>query len=101
MLKINSMPKETLVELLHFLAENERFSSVSEKLEGSVSVDEVRTVLRELAREVSRIAITEQDKELADAKKSVHLSAKTKKIISYLSSQEERKLLTTFGLADK
>ena len=101
MLKITTMPKETAVELLLFLAENERFNSVADHLGDGMTVEEVRAVLRELAREVSRDLASEQGREIEDIRKSGHLTPKTKKIISYLSDTEERKLLSAFGLFEK
>ncbi|MFH0800145.1 MAG: hypothetical protein V2A66_08215 [Pseudomonadota bacterium] len=99
MINISAMPKETLVELLHYIAENERFNSVSENLAGGVSVEEVRAVLRELARELAREAAAQSAD--VDVKKNSHISRKTREIISYLSPHEEKTLLTAFGLVDK
>lgn len=100
MIKISVMPKETLVELLHFLAENESFSSVNEKISEGFTAQEVRGALRELARELSREVHEERGSD-ANAKKNSHLSRKTKEIISYLSSHEEKTLLSAFKLIDK
>ncbi|HPQ81418.1 MAG TPA: hypothetical protein PLZ86_06800 [bacterium] len=101
MLKITAMPKETLAELLLYLSENERFESVSEKLGSGLSVEEVRAVLRELAREVSREAASEHGRDMDEIKRNGHLAPKTKKIISYLSDHEEKKLFSAFGLLGK
>lgn len=97
MMNITVMPKETLVELLHYLAENERFNSVSENLGGGVTVEEVRAVLRELAREVGREAAEARGDEGA-LKRNTHVSRKAREIISYLSPHEEKTLLSAFGL---
>lgn len=101
MIKTTVMPKETLVQLLLYLAENERFSSVSEPLEGGMTVEEVRAALRELARELSREASAERTAELDEIKKGSHLTSRTKEIISYLSDHEEKRLLSAFGLFGK
>lgn len=101
MLKITAMPKETLAELLLYLSENERFSSVSDNLAGGFTVEEVRAVMRELAREVAGEAAAEQGREIDDVRKNGHLAPKTKKLISYLSDHEEKKLFSAFGLLGK
>lgn len=97
MIKISVLPKETLIELLLYLAENEKFPSVAENLEGGVTVTEVKTALRELAVAISREAGDEAVFEVS-TKKGANLSPRTKEIISYLSPYEEKTLLTAFGL---
>ncbi len=99
MMKITVMPKGTLSELLYFLAENERFSSVSDHLGSGVSVTEVRAVLRELAREISAEASSGLTD--TDAKKNLHISRKARKTMTYLSAHEEKTLLSAFGLVTK
>lgn len=99
MLKITLMPKETLSELLHYVAENERFTSISENLSGGIMVEEARAAFRELARELSREALEERGD--SDPTKNAHLSRKTREIISYLSSNEEKTLLKAFGFIEK
>lgn len=90
------MPKDTLVQTLYFIADNERFSCINENLTGGISVEEVRSALRELAREIAKEAYVEQGDEL---KNNAHLSRKAKEIISYLSPNEEKTLLSAFGVA--
>lgn len=97
---IQTMPKETLAELLFFLAENEVFSSVEKLLVDGVTVEEVRAALREVAEGLRREAAAEQDKQY-NAQKDNRLSKEAKTIISYLSPGEEKSLLTAFGLIDK
>jgi len=58
MIEISTMPKETLIELLLYIAENEKFPSVSRELSGSIEVDDVRQVIRELA-----VALAREEKE--------------------------------------
>lgn len=101
MIKTTVMPKETLVQLLLYLAENERFASVSEHLGEGMTVEEVRASLRELARELSREESVERGQELEEIKKGSHLAPRTREIISYLSDHEERRLLSAFGLFGK
>ena len=98
--KIASMPKETAAELLYFLAENERFSSVTQKLKGDFSVPQVRTLLREVAESINRE--TGGEDALSDRiRTGVEFSDKTKEVISSLTPEEEQKLLTAFGLRSK
>jgi hypothetical protein len=98
MVKVTSMPKETLAELIHYIAENEKFSSVASQLESSFTVPQVRAALRELAEELSREAAEEGCCAVGELRSSAELSSKTKDVISSLSPQEERRLLSAFGL---
>ena len=97
--KIASIPKETAAELLYFIAENERFSSVSSKLKGNFTVPQVKALIREVAQGLSNE--TGDDDALESAQSSAELSTKTKSVISSLSAEEEQKLLTTFGLVSE
>jgi hypothetical protein len=92
---IASMPKETVAELLYFLAENERFSSVTAKLKGGVTVPQVRGLLREVARSISDEALVEAS---AHEHEGTELSTKTKDVISSLTAEEGQKLMAAFGL---
>ncbi len=96
-----SLPKETVVELLYFLAENEKFSTIDDKLSGSFTTAQVRSVLRELAEGLSKEAVTESSAELQDLRASSELSSRVHDVISSLSPQEEQKLLSAFGLIPK
>ena len=98
MTKTNTMPKKTLAELLLFISENETFSSVEKKLGGSVSVQEVRFALRELAVEIAKEADSACENVDA-ARDATELSDATKKILSILSPHEEKTLFDAFGLA--
>ncbi len=97
--KTTSMPKETVAELLYFIAENERFSSVEGRLKGNFTVPQVRTMLREVASSISKEAAAEGDLDCAGAPGG--FSKKTKNVISSLTPEEERKLLSAFGLISK
>ncbi|OGQ44926.1 MAG: hypothetical protein A3H42_05045 [Deltaproteobacteria bacterium RIFCSPLOWO2_02_FULL_46_8] len=99
-MEIKSMPKETLAELLFFLAENEEFTAVEKSLAEGVSVEEVRAGLRELGEALRREAAQESAGQY-NAQKDRSLTKETKTIISYLSPGEEKTLLTAFGLIDK
>lgn len=100
MTKISVMPKETLAELLLYLADNESFTSVTKNLGEGITVEETRAALRELARELSREAMASRGS-VDEAKEAAHLSRKAKEIMSYLSPNEEKALLSAFGLAEK
>jgi len=101
MIKTTVLPKETLSELLLFIAENEDFNSISKKLRSGVSVEETRSALRELAGELAREAAIEQKSlESSDAGSEVTFSPKVKGILSHLSPQEKKALFTAFGLSE-
>ncbi len=99
-MKINTMPKETLAELLLFLADREEFPAVQELLSGGVAIAEVRTALQELALELRKEAQQENEVDYNPQKDS-KLSKEAKTIISYLSPGEEKTLLKAFGLIEK
>lgn len=90
-----SLPKETVAELLYFLAENERFSSVSTKLKGGFTVPQVRGLLREVARSISDEAQTEQQNHAHTGRE---LSKQARDVMSSLSPEEGQKLMAAFGL---
>lgn len=99
-MKIETMPKETLAELLLFLAEHEEFASVENLLVEELAVSQVRAALREIATALKQEAIQEEASEY-HAQKDGRLSKEVKTIISYLSPGEEKSLLQAFGLIDK
>ena len=99
-MKIQTMPKETLAELLLFLADQEEFSAVQELLSGGVTVAEVKASLRELALELKKEVSQEKATDY-NPQKDGKLSKETKAIISYLSPGEEKTLLSAFGLIEK
>lgn len=101
MIKISTMPIGTLAELLLFLAENERFQSVSEKLGGGLTIEETCAALRELARELMREAKAQGKTAVDEARANAPFSPRAKKIISCLSPNEESTLFTAFGLVGK
>lgn len=98
-MKLNTMPKEVACELLAYIAEKEDFSAVCKSLGGEVSEEEISAMLREIAVELQK----ELRAELGDAydvKKCNYLSKDAKKIISFLSPSEEKRLLKAFGLVE-
>ena len=97
--KIASMPKETAAELLYFIAENERFSSVTAQLKGGFTVPQVRALLREVAAGISNDV--NDDLPSVENDSAVVLSSKTKDVIASLSPEEGQKLLSAFGLRAK
>jgi len=99
-MKIQTMPKETLAELLLFLADHEEFASVEELLIDGMTLQQVRSALRELALELKREAAQEAESDYNPQKDS-RLAKETKTIISYLSPGEEKTLLQAFGLVEK
>ena len=98
--KIASVPKETVAELLYYLAENERFSSVTANLKGDFSVPQVRNLLREVASTINEEA---QDESVATDRVRVgaELSPKAREVLASLTPEEESKLLSAFGLIPK
>jgi len=99
MLTIKTMPKETLVELLRYLAEKEEFASVSELASEDLPIEAVRAALRELAGEIAKEAALEKGPGF-DVKGSKELSKAAKNVISCLSTREEKELLSNFGLLE-
>lgn len=98
MVTINTMPKEAMAELLEFLADNESFRSVEKLLDGTMTVEEVRGGLRDVALALRRDAVA--DSEGMGLDKTVKISRKTKEVLSCLSSLEEKKLLGAFGFTE-
>jgi hypothetical protein len=94
-----TMPKETLAELLSYLADNEPFDSVRKNLAGAVEVAEVRAALRELALSIKREAAAE-GAGFGDAAKRGSFTRKSKALLSCLSSLEEEKLMKAFGFPE-
>lgn len=99
-MELKTMPKETLAELLFFLAENEEFTSIQQHLAEGVTVEEVRMSLKELGEVLRKEAATEADTQY-NPQKDVKLTGEVKKVISYLSPGEEKTLLTAFGFVEK
>jgi len=101
MFKLTTMPRETAVELLLYLAENEKFPTVKKDLASGVTTEEVRALLREVAIAIAREIPSESVSDLKALAKEVGLSPKAKKILSALSERESKTLLSAFDLIDK
>jgi hypothetical protein len=97
-MKITTMPKETLSELIHFIAENERFASVGTHLGTAFALPQVRAALREVAEGLAAEARAEQAGADCGAGHKDDLSSRAREIISSLTQAEEKKLLSAFGL---
>ena len=95
-MEMKSLPKETLADLLLFLAEYEEFHSVSKLIKEGITVEEVRENLRTLAATLKQ----EAGAEPYQAQKDNKLSDEAKSLISCLSPGEEKTLLKAFGLID-
>jgi hypothetical protein len=100
-MKITSMPKDTLAEMLRFIAENEKFTRVKEQLGDVFSTAEVRAALREVADALMDEAVVDGSAEASEARADAALSPKTKEVLASLTPAEERKLFAAFGLVSK
>ena len=98
MVKIVSMPKETVAELLRYLAEHENFTSVTRQLDDGFTVQQVRAVLREVADGLSMEAEEEQKDSVHELRRDEDLSSRAKDVMTTLTPREERRLLAAFGL---
>lgn len=98
-MNLKSMPKDTLAELLQYLVEHERFTSIEDIAGNDITVPEVKNAIRELARELAKEAASETKS--YDVKNCKVLSKTSKNVISSLSTREEKILLKKFGLIEK
>lgn len=99
MINLKTMPKDTVAELLRYIAEHEDLSSVEKLASEDLSPESAKATLREVADELAREAAAE-NRSTYDVKGCKVLSKEAKTIISCLSPREEKSLLTTFGLID-
>ena len=100
-MKLNSLPLSLFVEVLDYLADYEHFKGLDHILHGEYTVLEVRSALRELAREFRRFL--EQEKAQGsplDYRKDPHLTGRVKDLLSALSPTDEKRLLQHFGFLD-
>jgi hypothetical protein len=95
---LKSMPKETVVQLLLYLAEHESFESIDKGFKGSISPQDVSGILYELAEFVQRTLHTD-DPGLSDEDKQ-HFSTSVRSVLAALSPSEEQALLRNFGLIE-
>jgi DNA-directed RNA polymerase sigma subunit (sigma70/sigma32) len=90
------LPKETLSELLNYIADNEELKSIEQL--GTVTPHEVRTALRELATELRIESLKEQDLSKSDYQKHDELTRKVKQVLSALTPREFQILFKQFGI---
>ena len=100
-MKIKALPKETLAELLHFLADTESFEQTTQILGASVAIGDLRRALREIGS-VLRKEAQEEAKAAGStsSNENSHLSPKAKELLSCLTPREERIVSKTFGFND-
>lgn len=96
---MQTLPKEMLANLLLFLAEHETFPAVQEQLGETMTVEEVKVALRELAGSLKKEAAGES--ETTSLAKESRLTKEAKELITFLSPGEERSLLKAFGFIEK
>ena len=100
-MKIQSLPKEVLAEILWYLADYEQFHGLEQTLQGGISIVDVRSALRELSVQLREDLVKDQQSSGAiDSSKIDNLSTHTRKILSGLSPREEKTLLRIFGLLE-
>ncbi len=90
------LPKETLSELLLYLAEHEEFSSLQAL--NSFNPAQVRAALKELAFELRRESEKERDLSKMAYKHLEELSPKVKQVLSTLTPREFQTLFKQFGV---
>lgn len=98
-MKIQSLPKELLVGILHYLADQEPLEGLAQVFGKGVALEDVRTALRELAVQLSLEVEPEQEVG-STALFRDHLSVEAKELLAALSPRDERKLLKAFGFLD-
>ena len=100
-MKLKSLPKELMVEILDYLADYEHFEGLDQVLEGEYTLLEVRSALHELSIHLRKELEQERsEKSLPDHQKDAFLSPTAKRVLSVLSPGDERRLLTRFGLME-
>ena len=98
-MKFKTMPQETVIELLLFLAENEDFASVTTHFQGSLTPEMVREVCFELAQ---RLRHERGSKASEDQLKSLrkYLSPTARTVLDSLSPREEQAILKGFSILE-
>jgi hypothetical protein len=101
-MKIRSLPKELLIEVLHYLSDYERLEGLGQILDEEFTLEDVRAALREIANRLAEgtpSRAPEDESTLPEAcLAEVHLSHEARRLISTLSSVERERLLKAFGL---
>lgn len=98
-MKIQSLPKDLLIEVLHYLADHGSLEGLDQVLGRQFLFEDTRAALRELAVQLS--SELEQERE----QKGItipwdDLSLRTRKLLTSLSPGEERRLLRAFRFFD-
>ena len=90
MTTLKTLPNDVAVELLLYLAENEKFPSVKE-LSPGVTVDETKTLLREIALSISREDLSTVNFD------NTALASGARKVIAKLNKDEQDVLFQAFS----
>ncbi len=97
-MKIQSIPKELLAEILHYMADDESLEGLGKVIGEVALLEDVRAALRELAVQLAKQV--DQQKEEGTLVYPNNLSASARALLSSLSPTEERRLLKSFGYPD-
>ena len=99
-MKIQSLPKELLAEVLIFIADHESLHGLEPIFSSGISAEQVRTGLRELSVQL----LQEVEKESAAGPQEIsheHLSPAALRLLSVLNPREEKRLFKAFGFVDR
>jgi len=98
-MKIQSLPRDVVVELLHYLADFEPLEGLSRILGADFPLEDARAALREIA--VNLVSEEESDSEANEASQlRRYLSREAQSLLASLSPREEKRLLKALGLVD-
>ncbi|OGP12508.1 MAG: hypothetical protein A3I75_01145 [Deltaproteobacteria bacterium RIFCSPLOWO2_02_FULL_50_16] len=98
-MKFKTFPKDVIVELLLFLAENESFESIRKGFDRGITPGEVREVLLEVADYFRRDLGGEEEAFLERDSYEKYLSKNSLAVLEALLPQEKQMILKGFGLA--
>lgn len=101
-MKLKTLPKETIAEILHFIADTESFEETQKILGDSLEVGDLRRALREIGDHLRREAV--QEKAAApsfDVQSNDYLSPQARQLLSCLTPREERIVLKAFGFLEQ
>lgn len=100
-MKIKSLPKEFLIEVLNYMADYERLEGLEQILEGEYTIHDVKTALREVVVHLRSELETEKGQgSLPNFQRDERLSTQVRQLLSVLGPGEERRLLARFGLLE-
>lgn len=94
-MKFKEFSTGTVVELLNFLADYEKFESVKQL--GEMSTNQVKDILRTIATQLKDTEVADSTYNKADIG-SFELSSQAMKLVSCLSPREETILFKSFKL---